>query len=169
MFAVNDKILYGAQGVYEIAEIRRENLCGTPKDYYILKPAVSSGSTIYVPLDNEALTGKMRLILTAEEIHALIREIPDKEALWIENELERKEKYHEIIAGGDPHAMVQMIKALYQLQQSQKEKGRKFHIADQNFFRTAEKLLYDEFAAALNMKPCDVLPYITAEIEKINK
>lgn len=168
MFAVNDKILYGAQGVYEITEIRKENLCDTPKDYYILKPAIAGGSTIYVPLDNKALIQKMRPILTAEEVHALIREIPNEDALWIENELERKEKYHEIIASGDPRAMVQIIKALYFLQQQKKEKGRKFHIADQNLFRAAEKLLYDEFAVALHISPTEVLPYIIEQIQKNN-
>ncbi|MBR5488831.1 MAG: hypothetical protein IKV72_03930 [Firmicutes bacterium] len=105
MFAVNDIIVYGAQGVYKITEIKKETMCGTTKDYYILKPAVAAGSTIYVPLDNASLIEKMRPILTAEEIHALIDEMPGEDELWIENELERKEKYHAIITDGDPRAL----------------------------------------------------------------
>lgn len=165
MYAVNDTILYGAQGVCKIVEIRKETVGGATNEYYILKPVDTTRSTIYVPMNNEALVQKMRPILTADEIHAIIRSMPDAEALWIENEHQRKETYQELIKTGDPLALVQMIKALHFQQQRQQEKGRKLHTADQHFFRMAEKLLYEEFAVALDIQPEQVLPLIAAEIE----
>ena len=76
MFCVNDTILYGAQGVCRIASIVRESFGSGPVDYYVLKPVYNDNSTIYVPVENGDLTGKMRRILSSEEIIALIRSMP---------------------------------------------------------------------------------------------
>ena len=66
-------------------------------EYYVLKPIYNDTSTIYVPVHNEKLTGKMRRILSAEEIYRLIRSMPDVDSEWVENEAERKETYKEIL------------------------------------------------------------------------
>ena len=58
-----------------------------------------------------------------------------------------------------------MIKALYYHQQEQHAKGRRLHTADEHFFREAEKLLYDEFALVLHIKPEQVLPFIMEQVE----
>ena len=84
--------------------------------------------------------------------------------LWIEDEKERKVVYKEILERGDRKELVGMIKALHLHEQKQKEKGRKLHMADERFFKTAEKVLYDEFALVLNIQPEQVLPFIMQQI-----
>ncbi len=164
MYAVNDTILYGTLGVCRIEGIRRETIGGASHEYYVLKPMVSNRSTIYVPTDNETLVDRMRPILSADESCSLIRSIPKLDALWIENEAERKEAYQELMHQGNPTVLVQIVKALYLQQQRQHAKGRKLHIADQHFFKLAEKLLYEEFAVSLQIELDQVQPFIQEQI-----
>lgn len=165
MFEINDSVLYGSHGVCKIAEISEQNFGGATKKYYILKPVHNSGSTVYVPADSEALTSKMRRVLSTEEIYSLIRDMPDEELFWVENESERKEHYREVLTKGDRRELIQMIKALYQHQEEQVAKGKKLHVADERFFKDAEKLLYEEFALVLHIKPSQVLPFILEQIQ----
>lgn len=165
VYSVNDTILYGSHGVCRITGIEEKNFSGNLVKYYVLCPVYSENSTIYVPVDNEKLAGKMRRVLTPEEIYQIIRVMPQEESFWIEEENERKEKYKEILARGDRLELVKMIKALYYHQQEQHAKGRRLHTADEHFFREAEKLLYDEFALVLHIKPEQVLPFIMEQVE----
>ncbi|WP_343208128.1 CarD family transcriptional regulator [Anaerolentibacter hominis] len=165
MCKVNDIILYGSRGICEITQIAELNMSGTSQNYYILKPVENRDSTIYVPVDNEALKSKMRQVLSADEIHKLIQSMPTEDSIWIENESERKEVYRKMIARGDRTELIQIIKTLYVHQQEQKEKGKKLHVSDEQYLKEAEKLLYDEFALVLNMRVDQVLPFIMEQIE----
>ncbi len=107
----------------------------------------------------------MRQVMSADEIHELIRNMPEETAEWIENKNERNEKYKAILNSGDRHALVRMVRSLYLHRQRQKELGKKMHITDEKFFKDAEKMLYDEFAAALNIRQEQVLPYIMGQLD----
>lgn len=164
-FRVNDAVLYGTEGVCRITEISEQNFMGEPKRYYVLKPVYSGNSTIFVPLDNEALMAKMRRVLSPEEIYTLIRTMPSEEALSIDDDHARRDHCCAVLNGGDRTAMVGMIKALYLRKQRQEAAGRKFHTADERFLHDAEKILYDEFAHVLKIKRDQVLPFILEQIE----
>ena len=169
MFCVNDTVLYGAQGVCRIVSVTKESFGSSPVDYYVLKPVYNESSTIYVPVDNAELTGKMRRILSSEEIFALIRSMPREDSLWIENENERKETYKKIIAEGDRAELIKMLKALHRHQEERQAAGKKLHAADERFFKEAEKMLYDEFALVLHIRQEEVLPFITDQIKLAEK
>lgn len=164
-FAVNDSVLYGAEGVCRIAEISEQDFMGTRAQYYVLKPVYSAGSTIFVPVENEALVGKMRRILSPEEIRSLIKTMPDEALLWIDDDNARRAHYHEIIQNGDRAQLVGLIKALYTRRETQQAKGRKLHAADERYLHDAEKILYDEFAHVLQIKRDEVLPFIMEQIQ----
>ncbi len=164
MYKINDTVLYGSHGACIITEISKLSFGGPEKQYYILKPVHNSGSTVYVPVDNNVLTSKMRQILSIDEIQTLIHDMPVEKALWIEDETKRKEKYHEILLSGDRHKLIGMIKALYQHQKEQNKKGKRLHATDERIFKEAEKLLYDEFAFVLQIKPSQVLPFIMEQL-----
>ncbi len=168
MYSVNDTILYGSQ-ICRIEENAKRDFGGSLKEYYVLKPVYNDTSTIYVPVNNEKLTGKMRRILSANEIYDLIRSMPDADSEWVENEAERKEKYKEILASGDREAIIRMIKALYHHQDVRQAQGRKLHVSDERFLKEAERTLYDEFALVLNISQDQVLPFILDQIEVAEK
>ncbi len=165
MFQVNDTILYGTDGVCTIAEITQMTLKGKTQEYYVLKQTRSPESTIYVPTQNEKLLAKMRKVLSAEEIYEMIREMPNEEIAWIEDEAERKQTYAQILQSGDRRALIRMIKALYLHQQDLKHAGRKFHVSDERFLKEAERILYNEFAHVLHLEQSEVLPFIREQIE----
>lgn len=164
-YAIQDTILYGANGVCRVVDIEQKEFAGQKMDYYVLQPVYSDQSRIYVPMHNETLTAKMRRVLSAEEVHRLIREIPQGEEGWIEDENQRRETYRTILSKGDPTEVMRVIRSLYQHQQMLKEQGKKLRQADERCFREAEKLLYDEFALVLNIQPEQVLPFILEQIE----
>ena len=165
MFLKNDIVRYGAHGVCKIADIAEKNFNGVPVEYYVLKPIYNDTSTIYVPVQNQSLTDKMYKVLSAEEIRALIQAMPYEESMWIDDEEERKRRYQEILVDGDRVEMVRMIKALYLHQREQQAKGRKLHMADDRFFKEAERMLYEEFALVLQMKKEEVLPFILEQLQ----
>lgn len=67
---------------------------------------------------------------------------------------------------GDRKELVKLIKTLYVHGENQKKLGKKLHACDERFFRDAEKMLYEEFAAALNIDKEGVLPFILSKIKK---
>ena len=160
-----DTVLYGTQGVCCITDITEREFKGTYTRYYILKPVYDSRSTLFVPESNQKLTAKMRRILSADEIYELIRAIPDKDPVWIENDAERAEQYRQILSSGNRSLLMQMIKSLYLRKEALTEKGRKLRIMDEHFFKDAERILYDEFALVLHIRPDEVLPFIMKQIE----
>ncbi len=166
MFKVDETILYGTDGVCRIADMIQKNIDGKNKDFYVLRPIYDSSATIFVPKDNSELTGRMKRVISAEEAHELIRNMPEEETIWIENESERKEKYKAIITNGDRRKLVQLVKTLYLHQKDQKSKGRKLHMCDERFLKDAERILYDELALVLDIGRSQVLPFITEQLEQ---
>lgn len=165
MYSVGDTVLYGSQGVCKIVGTDVKKIGGSKVEYFVLKPIYDENSTLFVPSSNNNLTSKMRSVLSAEEIYELIKAMPDEDTIWIDDENERKQKYQKIISQGDRKNLVQLIKTLHLHKLSQQGKGRKLHQCDEVFLKQAEKLLYDEFALVLKIKPDEVLPFIMEQIE----
>lgn len=146
-------------------EITHRDFGGQMQDYYVLKPVFGDQSTIFVPVKNEALTKKMRRVMTVEEINRIIEAMPFEDTEWIENENERKERFRGALTQGDPMDLVRIIKSLYEHQQVQQQHGRKLRASDERFFHDAEKMLYDEFALVLKIEPEEVLPLIIEKMQ----
>ncbi len=166
MFSINDTIIYGNYGICTIIGKQNMTVDSVTGSYYVLKPVFEDSSTLYLPVGNEKTEEKMRRILSAEEIYAIIKEIPDEETIWIDNEKERKERYKDILFGNDRSALVRLIKTLYLHSEELKDDGKKMHASDERFLKDAEKALYDEFAHVLGIEPEEVLPFIRDRIEK---
>lgn len=167
MLKIGEKVLYGAAGACTITEICKKKFGESgEREYYVLVPIHDTRTTLYVPLDNEALKAKMKKLLTAEEIEALIDSMPREEYVWIENEKARQERFKEILRCGDRREIMTMAKSLYAHRQKVMSMGRKLHMSDERMFKEAEKMLCDEFAVVLNMKPADVMPFIIKRLDQ---
>jgi len=167
MFNVKDLVIYGARGVCEIVDIIKKDFSeGKEKIYYVLRPVYDAKATIFVPIGNETLTSKMHQVLTTDEVYEMIKSIPKKDTIWIENENQRKETYRKILANGVREELIMLIKALYFHEENRKEDGKKLSISDERFMKSAEKILYDEFAIVLHMEPDEVLSFIKEYIQE---
>lgn len=167
MFQVNDVIIYGAQGVCKITGTEEKTVSGVKRTYFVLKPVGDKGSTFYAPTDNELVLKKMRRLLTKDQIHKLIDSMPGEDAVWIQNENERKELYRNILAKGEPLELIKMIKAIYAHKKEREAEGKRLHMSDERFFKDAELLLYNEFQYVLDIGgKDDLMTYIFARLEK---
>ena len=159
-YHVQDTVLYGQSGVCRIADIAEKDVGGGLRAYYVLQPVFEESATIFVPVGNEALTAKMRRVMSEAEITALIDAMPEEDSIWIADDNARRERYKAILAGGDPSDLIRLIKTLYLRAQTQKAQNKKPRLEDERFMKQAEKLLYEEFAHVLHIRRDEVLPYI---------
>lgn len=166
MFSKGSYITYGTYGACKISDIRKEDFSGCgQQEYYILQPvSTNDGSKLFVPTDNELLTGKMRHMPSAQEIHSLIESIPEDNTAWIDNSSERKERFKEVMENGDHRELIAMIKCIHDKKSERIACGKKLWISDENTLAQAEKILYNEFALVLDIRPEDVLPFINEEL-----
>lgn len=164
MYKIGDTVIYRNDGVCTIAEITVRMFKEKETEYYVLNPVHNENAEIFVPKGNPDLVSKMRKVLTKEQIMDIIEAMPQENSIWINNESERKEKYREILNLGDRKELVRLIKTLYIHKQNQKQCGRKLHLADEKFLRDAEKILYDEFAFVLEIKPDEVIDFIASKL-----
>lgn len=165
MFKAGDTVLYGAHGVCRIESIEEKRFDRETKEYFILRPIFDTKAVIYVPTQNQALTAKMKEVLSKEKIHEIIDAMPVQETNWIEDETERKLYYRDLLESADRAELARMIKTIYEYKQEQSARGKKLHLADERFFKDAEKLLYDEFALVLGIARTEVLPFIRKRIQ----
>lgn len=163
--SVNDMILYGTDGVCKVVGKAQKKFLGKTNEYYLLQPVHNPTATIYIPVDSKKAAAKIRSILSIDEIHALIKSMPDEDTIWIADESKRKEEYRKILAAGDRMQLIRLIKTLYLYDQEKKSEGKKLHISDERFMKDAEKILYEEFAYVLDIKPDQVAPFITQQID----
>ena len=165
MFEVGQTVLYGTEGVCRITEIQEMKVGKKKSEYYVLKPVYRDGATIYVPMDNATLLNRMRQVLSAEEIDALIRQVTREEIAWIEDPNERKLEFSRILTSGDRCNVVRMIRTLYLRRQQLRSAGKHLRTGDDQLLRDAEKLLNHEFALVLNIPQQEVPEYIRQRIE----
>lgn len=164
MVKVNSTIVYGSQ-VCKVTATVDMTVGKVTRNYYVLTPVYDEKNVIYVPSDNPKLTEKMKEILSAEEIYALIKNMPENESFWIEDSKERAAVYKETIEKGNREDIIRIIKTLYEHKCQLEAAGRKLHSMDEVIFHRAEKTIYDEFALVLNIKRDEVTPFILKQIE----
>ena len=170
MFQVDDVIVYGTQGVCQITGIEEKTVSGVKKTYFVLKPVKESGSTIFVPTDNEYVLRKMHRLLSETQINDLIDSMPGGDVVWIPRDHERKECYRKILASGDRAELIKMIKTIYTHKKEREAEGKRLHMIDEQFFKEAEHILYNEFQYVLKLGSKDeLMTYIFSRIDKDGK
>lgn len=160
MFSAGDAVVYATYGVCLIKSIENRDFSGEDVEYYVLQPANNTRNTFYVPTNNDQLMGKMRKVISKEEIESLISSMPRNELIWIEDDQQRKAEYRRILDGGDRRELLGLIKTLYLRRQELMDSHKKLHSADERALEEAENLLHDEFAYSLGIPRDKVVPYI---------
>lgn len=165
-YAVNEFVVYGSDGICEVAEICKKKFGRQTVEYYMLKPVYDVRSAIYIPVDSENLVAKMHRVMTKDELEALVESLPQKEDIWPENDRERQDKYKAVIGSGNREELFILIRTVYRKQRELMSIGKKLHAADERALKDAQKLLYEELAHVLGISRGEVLGYIK---EKLNK
>lgn len=167
MFKKGEYVVCGNKGVCVVEDITTLNITGVDKEreYYILKPVYTSGSTVYVPVDSTKES--IRKVLEREEANKLISGIPDIPLITIANDKLLEQEYRGCMKSNNCEEWVKIIKTIYLRKQKRLEAGRKVTAVDAKYFRIAEDNLYGELAISLDMPREEVGNYITSEMEKV--
>ena len=162
MLSIGEKIVYGSSGVMQIVDIREELVGDAKHEYYVLKDLNSSSTTkTFVPKANKKLVESMRPLLTKDEVMDIIKRIKDiPEVEWQNDNRVRSEHFRSIIESGDREEILSLIKTVYENGKRRSEEGKKNYLADENFMRKAEKLLYSEFSVVLGIPENEVQKFI---------
>lgn len=163
MFQKGDRVIYGIHGVCEIVELEQRIVDRKTVEYYVLEPINQAQSRFYVPTENPVAVGKLRKVLTKQELDRLLQSELEED-IWIEDENRRKQAYRELIVSGDRASLIAMVRALHKHREAQALAGKKLHLCDENFLRDAERILGGEFALVLNIAPDEVGKYIESHI-----
>lgn len=161
---IGSMLVYGSRGVCKVEDIKKERFVSQEREYYLLRPMDDVKSLIYVPVDSDRLEKQVRKVLTPGEIDHLISIMPNEAAPWIEENRARAEFFRSVMESGNREQMVQIIKTLYLRRQELAAVGKRLNVADETVLSRLEKLLYDEFALVLNIRPDEVLPFIQEKL-----
>ena len=164
---IGTRVVYGTSGVCTVVDMREEDFGAGKRIYYVLRPLAkhSVSTDIFVPADNERLLAKIKNVLTPKEIYELIEIIPEEHMDWIDDNRARSIKFESVISEGDRHELVAQTKATYNRKHELSKQGKKLSITDERFMRAAKKMLFEEFAIALEIEQEDVIPFITKQIK----
>ncbi|MGG5460304.1 CarD family transcriptional regulator [Clostridium sp. B9] len=168
MFKINDYIMYGNVGVCKVMDITNETIMNSEeKEYYVLNPIYSKYSkntVIKIPTDNDKIA--MRELMTKTEVDTLINDMATKDIVWIEDDRERIEEFKSMLKTGKSDDLMMIVKSIYSDKKNKKAKGKKTHKGNDDIMQTAEKLINQEFATILDIKPEEVRKYITSHMKK---
>lgn len=163
MLKLGDYICYGATGVCQITETKKERISGVTKEYYILKPVFNEKAAVYVPMDNPLLIEKMRPILSAAEIKKLITNAKSRNDEWISNDFQRAEQFKETLKNGNRADIIEIIRMIYRRQKELILRGKHLHVSDERTRRDAQTPICSEIAFVKKITPDEALELILAE------
>lgn len=164
MLQLGDRVVYGVHGVCCIVDIEQRTIDRKKAEYYVLEPLDQPGAKFYIPTHNQIAVSKLRPLLSAQELDALLLSPEARADAWITDENHRKQRYRELINSGDRVALICMIRSLHKHKEAQLAAGRKFHLCDENFLKDAQKLLSSEFSVVLNIPASAVGAYIESKL-----
>lgn len=165
MYLEGQKVVYGIHGVCMVIQIETKIIDRKKIPYYVLEPLDQPGARFYVPIEKPAAVAKISPLMSSQDIQALLSSELPCQAVWVAEENQRKMRFRELIGNGDRKVLAAIVKALYAHKKEQMEKGKKFHLCDENFLRDSEKLLCSEIAAACGISNEEALNQVRTALQ----
>ena len=158
MYNLGDKVIYSSLGVFEIADIRTEQVMGTSAVYFVLNAKDEpSASQIFVPVGSDIEKRAMRLLITKEEALNLIDSAKDIEPIeWINENRARANFSKSVIDEGNHKRIISLIKAIDIVQAQRIADGKKPFLQDEHLRTRALKLLCSEIATVLECEIAEI-------------
>jgi len=166
MYQIGDYVIYGIHGVCRVMGRQKQLVNRKRTEYLVLEPLGQSESRFYLPAASETSMAKLKAVLSAEELNALLAGDEIRSGEWIADENARKQYYRDLISSGDRTALMKMVNSLYRYRKAQFAAGKKFHQCDENFLRDAERLLASEISLVLEKTPEEARDYLRTTLQK---
>ena len=132
--------------------------------YYVMSPLDDKSLTIDFPTEDKM--NLLRNVISTNEAKELIKKIPEISPIEDINEKNIETKYKEMLKTGSYEDLIKIIKTTYLRNEDRINNKKKISEKDDNFFKLAEKYLYNELSISLNMSVEEVKNYI---FEVVNK
>ncbi|MCQ2534541.1 MAG: hypothetical protein MJ172_08250 [Clostridia bacterium] len=167
-YTIGDTIVYGGNGVCEVSGIENKNLFGDGEEqYYVLTPLfIKQASTLYVPVNNEKMTSKIKPVISHKEADELVKNIPNIEIDWIEDKNLRKNTFSHLINFGTREEIIGIINLIIKHRDALVSEGKRLNMMDEKLLNDAERVMNGEFAVAFGILPNEVPEYIHTVIAK---
>ena len=163
MFEIGSYVSYRADGVCKIADVREESfgVLAEPSLYYVLHPINDEKSIFFVPTNNEILVGKMRPLLSRDEITALVRAVSERPLEWIAEPKPRANFFKNILSEGEREELVYIVRLLKVHAEAMQAQGKKVYATDDAAAKRAAQLLFAEFSMVFPIEsPNDISDFI---------
>lgn len=131
--------------------------------YYRLVPVNDTSIKYKVPVDSNFL----KKVITKEEIDRLLLEIPEINTIDL-GEKQIEQEYKELMKRGTHEDLVKIIKTSYLRNQIRILNNKRISEIDDEYFRRAEKYLYEEIGIVLNLSFENTKEYIINKLKKAN-
>ena len=166
MFQPGELLVYGTTGVCRVEGVATPNLTRAEwgRQYYLLKPLYQDG-VIYAPVDSQKVP--IRPVISREEAEALIDLIPSiqAEACRASTLQALAQHYQSLVRCSDCLELIRLVMSIYAKQKQAEAQKRRLGMVDERYMKQAERLLYGELAAALDIPFDQVQPYIARRVE----
>lgn len=161
---IGDTVHYGAHGVCRVSGTEQMDMGCGKKDYYLLRPVSEEHIQLYLPADADPERVRLRRVLSAEEIIALVEQEEGWEIGWVTDSKVRRELSGKTLRSGDTVELIRMVKALHGHAESLPT-GKSLPMSDMEQLKNAEKQLYNEFCYVLEIQREQVLPFILGQLQ----
>ena len=161
MYKKGDYVVY-RHDICTIKDIRKNKLNGIT--YYVMNPIDDDSLIIDIPIEDRM--GHLRDVISSEDAKKLIERIPNINPIEDINEKNLEIKYKELLATGKYDDLIKIIKTTFLRNESRTNNKKKISEKDNNYFKIAEKYLYNELSISLNMSVEDVKNYIFRVVNK---
>ena len=131
--------------------------------YYKLVPVNDTSIKYKVPVDSNFL----KKVITKEEIDRLLLEIPEINTIDL-GEKQIEQEYKELMKSGTHEDLVKIIKTSYLRNQIRILNNKRISEIDDEYFRRAEKYLYEEIGIVLNLSFENTKENINNKLKKAN-
>ena len=166
MFQPGALLVYGTTGVCRVEGIATPNLTRAEwgRQYYLLKPLYQDG-VIYAPVDSRKVP--IRHVISRQEAEDLIDLIPSirAEACHAPTLQTLAQHYQSAVHSHDCKDLLELMMSIYAKQRQAESQKRRLGMVDERYMKQAERLLYGELSAALDIPFDEVQPYIARRVD----
>ena len=168
LFSIGDKIIYGSDGVYTVAEYTSSPIDkNDTRQFYVLRPVYGHESNIIItPATNER--GKLRAVMSREEALAFIESMPGIEILVVEREKNRRDVYRRALEVTTAESMAQIIKTVSARREELAKVKKRPSESDNDYEKKAKHCLYGELSIALDIPLVEIERFIIDRLAALN-
>lgn len=164
LFSIGQKIVYGSEGVFEVAEYAKSPIDkNDTREFYVLRPVHGPlGNVIYTPVDNDKI--RMRPVMDKEAALMFIQRMPDIPTLTVEREKNRRDVYRATLAQANTDEYVSIIKTVWERRAEFAKQKKRLSESDNDYEKKAKFCLYGELSVALEIELGEVERFIEQKL-----